>query len=109
MKAMLEKIDGKDIIVLEDVKIGGWISIWSDDDLKIQKKFVPDPNWPGIAVKDIIITVELPPSQPYSIFLRESEFGRRGKNITHKIIVKDNTVEVELIDISPTYYFRILG
>jgi len=103
--------NGLDTIELSECAFGGIVSVYTDDSpakiKKVEKQF--HPNWIGISIEKVVITVEAENSSKYSFFLKDSILARRnGKTSIYKIEVDNGKAIIKLVESEHTSYGILL-
>jgi len=83
------------------------ITVWSDNPaVEIKKEYIGCRNWGYF--EDLKLTIKNAPEK-FTLFIKESEWGRKGRVYTYKVTVDRDEVIKELTKCEGNGYYAIVG
>jgi len=103
----VKQVERKDnqLIILLSAETGAYISVDSEE-VKVKYEKLNIRDWGYF--EDLKITINNPPDS-FSFFIKESEWGRKGRVYLYKIVVCGENVSCTLQKESRNGYYSIVG
>jgi hypothetical protein len=95
---------GRELVIVLAMETSASISIFSD--VTVKKEYIGLRNWGYF--EDLKLTIEDAP-ETFSFLIRESEWGRKGRNYYYKVTVEGDKVNAELTKCEGNGYYAIVG